>query len=99
MRNVQRIILLVLLPLPLVTPLRAAEYAVGADLSFLKLAEDHGKGFKDMGDRKSTRLNSSHLGISYAVFCLKKTNQYSGQHSRLCEIRGHSSRTQPSWFV
>src|ERR1039458_9159403 len=26
------------------------------------------------GDRKSTRLNSSHLGISYAVFCLKKIN-------------------------
>src|ERR1035438_4339273 len=26
----------------------------------------------DEGDRKSTRLNSSHLGISYAVFCLKK---------------------------
>src|SRR5947199_2187996 len=24
------------------------------------------------GDRKSTRLNSSHLGSSYAVFCLKK---------------------------
>src|SRR5258705_8560417 len=26
-------------------------------------------------DRKSTRLNSSHLGISYAVFCLKKNKQ------------------------
>src|SRR5256885_3559884 len=26
-------------------------------------------------DRKSTRLNSSHLVISYAVFCLKKKNQ------------------------
>src|SRR5258705_2883858 len=26
------------------------------------------------GDRKSTRLNSSHLGISYAVFCLEKKN-------------------------
>src|SRR5215831_20638681 len=26
----------------------------------------------DIRDRKSTRLNSSHLGISYAVFCLKK---------------------------
>src|SRR5437899_10255105 len=26
----------------------------------------------DIEDRKSTRLNSSHLGISYAVFCLKK---------------------------
>src|ERR1035438_10769665 len=27
---------------------------------------------RDLADRKSTRLNSSHLGISYAVFCLKK---------------------------
>src|SRR3989442_6817603 len=27
-----------------------------------------------MGDRKSTRLNSSHVRISYAVFCLKKKN-------------------------
>src|SRR5262245_65028841 len=30
-------------------------------------------------DRKSTRLNSSHLGISYAVFCLKKKKIY-GTH-------------------
>src|SRR2546427_5947528 len=29
----------------------------------------------DLGDRKSTRLNSSHSQISYAVFCLKKKNQ------------------------
>src|SRR5690625_928504 len=28
----------------------------------------------DAGDRKSTRLNSSHVAISYAVFCLKKNN-------------------------
>src|ERR1035438_10272179 len=28
--------------------------------------------FQTLRDRKSTRLNSSHLGISYAVFCLKK---------------------------
>src|SRR5258705_2910701 len=27
-------------------------------------------------DRKSTRLNSSHLGISYAVFCLKKKKRH-----------------------
>src|SRR5690606_39282263 len=27
-------------------------------------------------DRKSTRLNSSHVKISYAVFCLKKKNQH-----------------------
>src|SRR5262245_62623271 len=29
-------------------------------------------GSQRVRDRKSTRLNSSHLGISYAVFCLKK---------------------------
>src|SRR5690606_41755971 len=28
------------------------------------------------GDRKSTRLNSSHVKISYAVFCLKKNKSY-----------------------
>src|SRR3712207_6977155 len=28
-----------------------------------------------VGDRKSTRLNSSHANISYAVFCLKKKNE------------------------
>src|SRR3712207_7538749 len=28
------------------------------------------------GDRKSTRLNSSHANISYAVFCLKKKTSY-----------------------
>src|SRR2546426_5815695 len=31
-----------------------------------------GKAMTYYGDRKSTRLNSSHLVISYAVFCLKK---------------------------
>src|SRR3712207_7611229 len=30
-------------------------------------------------DRKSTRLNSSHANISYAVFCLKKKNIYHAQ--------------------
>src|SRR5689334_24846086 len=30
-----------------------------------------------LADRKSTRLNSSHSSISYAVFCLKKKNRYS----------------------
>src|SRR5256885_3533887 len=31
-----------------------------------------GEAFAEAADRKSTRLNSSHLVISYAVFCLKK---------------------------
>src|SRR5947209_17125791 len=30
---------------------------------------------REIADRKSTRLNSSHANISYAVFCLKKKNQ------------------------
>src|SRR5471030_3451201 len=33
-------------------------------------------------DRKSTRLNSSHLGISYAVFCLKKKKQNKQQKNK-----------------
>src|SRR3712207_8061884 len=33
--------------------------------------------YKEHGDRKSTRLNSSHANISYAVFCLKKKNTLS----------------------
>src|SRR5690625_5595802 len=33
------------------------------------------------GDRKSTRLNSSHVAISYAVFCLKKKKTTHNEHS------------------
>src|SRR5699024_12719136 len=33
---------------------------------------DRGRGHRRGEDRKSTRLNSSHVSISYAVFCLKK---------------------------
>src|SRR5690349_22553991 len=38
----------------------------------------------DRGDRKSTRLNSSHVEISYAVFCLKKKNYILAQKDNLC---------------
>src|SRR5688500_19820330 len=41
-------------------------------------------------DRKSTRLNSSHLVISYAVFCLKKKKQ--DQYRRVGESSPHDSR-------
>src|SRR5690554_7698301 len=34
----------------------------------------------DRADRKSTRLNSSHVRISYAVFCLKKKNRTTTSH-------------------
>src|SRR5258705_9339394 len=41
-------------------------------LAIAKAGDASGSAIKDAVDRKSTRLNSSHLGISYAVFCLKK---------------------------
>src|ERR1039458_10679060 len=37
-----------------------------------ELRRHHAGWLGGISDRKSTRLNSSHLGISYAVFCLKK---------------------------
>src|SRR5690625_3699203 len=39
-------------------------------------ANTHGEEAATDVDRKSTRLNSSHVAISYAVLCLKKKNQY-----------------------
>src|SRR5690606_40001508 len=39
---------------------------------------------QNIGDRKSTRLNSSHVKISYAVFCLKK--KISCKYSLMCRV-------------
>src|SRR3712207_8959535 len=49
-----------------------------------ELREDAGERPADLvgGDRKSTRLNSSHANISYAVFCLKKKNSSTDQYPR-----------------
>src|SRR3989442_6564541 len=41
-----------------------------------------------VGDRKSTRLNSSHVRISYAVFCLKKKKNC-GEPKRATPLRHH----------
>src|SRR5207249_10691560 len=46
----------------------------GRERTVVGAAAPHGGGAipSAQGDRKSTRLNSSHVSISYAVFCLKK---------------------------
>src|SRR3712207_8386647 len=44
------------------------------------LSEDERRALKRR-DRKSTRLNSSHANISYAVFCLKKKNKNQSAHN------------------
>src|SRR5256885_8891030 len=63
-----------------------------AERRFALLREDQGDRpslapltliFAEKGDRKSTRLNSSHLVISYAVFCLKKKNKNKSAHIRV----------------
>src|SRR5690606_40271182 len=41
------------------------------------------KGFMHAEDRKSTRLNSSHVKISYAVFCLKKKTKIKQTQCRI----------------
>src|SRR5437899_4247814 len=52
-------------------------------------------------DRKSTRLNSSHLGISYAVFCLKKKKEKDSSliQGRYGEVGQGVGRQSSSHFV
>src|SRR5690606_40078296 len=56
---------------PRFTPTRSLLTAFRAKLAGI----GHGFAAQQREDRKSTRLNSSHVKISYAVFCLKK-NKY-----------------------
>src|SRR3989454_4878563 len=54
------------------------------------------RGFADMQrDRKSTRLNSSHLVISYAVFCLKKKNSFRTRTSWCTPLSWQHPRPHP----
>src|SRR5256884_6806067 len=79
------------LPLTRAEPEPGEEFAAGADRFTRQrgdrvLAEAHveGRRVQPLPDRKSTRLNSSHGYISYAVFCLKKkkrTNSQSRSHT------------------
>src|SRR2546429_3620468 len=59
------------------------------------VADGHTGVFIGAGDRKSTRLNSSHGYISYAVFCLKKKNRYGltkPGETELCQACGDRVR-------
>src|SRR5207342_3800713 len=50
---------------------------------------------KPAPDRKSTRLNSSHVKISYAVFCLKKKKKHSGVCVPKKKIQSHGRDISP----
>src|SRR5690349_23661833 len=59
-----------------------------AEVAVAELALDDVQG----QDRKSTRLNSSHVEISYAVFCLKKKNRGTKPHTERRDARAPSAR-------
>src|SRR5262245_64681470 len=50
----------------------AGKFAGGVLAPLNRIGDEQGARLENGVDRKSTRLNSSHLGSSYAVFCLKK---------------------------
>src|SRR5690625_5514106 len=51
-------------------------------LRMMNFLEQPDKGEVVVRDRKSTRLNSSHVAISYAVFCLKKKKQKKSKRNK-----------------
>src|SRR2546426_2380107 len=72
--------------------------ALGEATPAVELAEQLVRAVQDMNehrpprsaDRKSTRLNSSHLVISYAVFCLKKKKKNMRRHVKLHRDQIHT---------
>src|SRR5688572_30969642 len=50
---------------------------------------------RSRSDRKSTRLNSSHSQISYAVFCLKKKNKRAARNAQVHDKSHRDDRASP----
>src|SRR5256885_7141109 len=57
-----------------------------------------GSAIESAPDRKSTRLNSSHLVISYAVFCLKKKNKHTAVIKKTDLVDGEVSQLPPPFL-
>src|SRR3712207_7454256 len=70
-----------------ISPLAARAMPGGGQVQ-RRVRPGHSPAFRVRSDRKSTRLNSSHANISYAVFCLKKKKNKSRIHSQhLLDLR------------
>src|SRR2546430_11188625 len=76
---------------------QVVQIPAGRDLDQLRLPPAHERlhpRARRLGDRKSTRLNSSHSQISYAVFCLKKKNNHCTQGG--CNLPAPPPRLTPA---
>src|SRR5699024_10989376 len=60
-----------------------------------KYRKEYNRMLLDKADRKSTRLNSSHVSISYAVFCLKKKKDVLHRKNQGEHVSRHLSRSGP----
>src|SRR5438876_3501863 len=87
---------------PYTTPFRSKAAEVLDDTMFYR--EGHRLLFRSMlalterkRDRKSTRLNSSHPSISYAVFCLKKKKKNKKQEDR--QLRNRLKQPNVAYHV
>src|SRR3989442_9651499 len=66
--------------------LRPGRYAA-VNVAYSRTPFDETAGLMRHRDRKSTRLNSSHVRISYAVFCLKKKKKNKGMRANARETQ------------
>src|SRR2546430_5276722 len=80
------------------TPFEEAQFDEKGDLQNFRssLLHERGRGRGSSQDRKSTRLNSSHSQISYAVFCLKKKNKVITNARKNWLVAGIVSRVHSS---
>src|SRR2546422_7380220 len=76
------------------TPLRRDSLATDPHLAIDRAARCPLEQHHPAPDRKSTRLNSSHGYISYAVFCLKKKKKNNNRASNLTTSHARLSRNQ-----
>src|SRR2546429_6671069 len=73
-----------------------AHVTVAKPIGRIAITVPKGTGQPRVGDRKSTRLNSSHGYISYAVFCLKKKTAVHGLRPCLHAARAAAALRRPA---
>src|SRR2546430_10840243 len=76
----------VLRGVPLLAGDRGQQWRVPALVLQQQRVNNFGDEWADRADRKSTRLNSSHSQISYAVFCLKKKKTSASRIMSSCSL-------------